>query len=138
MTAVTSDLLAATCSRLSQRAASGETEIKSLLPQGEEIRDEPAHSLFLLSAQLNKFRQLAARLGDALRDASNISAELHAAMSDVLSDCDSATAVITKQLTRLGGEISRDRINASALQQYRSFMLLTTQCFTLLTQLLSL
>ncbi|KAI8625558.1 ankyrin repeat-containing domain protein [Xylariaceae sp. FL1651] len=127
------------CSKLAERALSGVSEIENiLLERGSELQETSLQNIKSLLAKLQQANKDVAQFQDLLRNASStISPGLRAVMSAQLPECDTVTAIMIKQLMRLGRDTPWEKVNLGALRQYESFLGLTIEFLSFATQLLS-
>ncbi|KAI0150532.1 ankyrin repeat-containing domain protein [Xylariaceae sp. FL1272] len=110
-------ILGLLCSKLVDRASSGAIEVGSILHDRgleEELRE--------LSTKLHELELEAAQLKDALQSATVISAAVRSSVSAQLPECDTAAAIMIKQLMRVGNETPREQINVPTIAQYGLFL----------------
>ncbi|KAI1264604.1 ankyrin repeat-containing domain protein [Xylariaceae sp. FL1019] len=116
-------ILGLLCSKLVDRASSGAIEIGNILnDRGTELHTTGLQELSGLSTKLHELELEAAQLQDALHSATVISPAVRSSISAQLPECDTAAAIMIKQLMRIGSETPREQISVPTIAQYDFFL----------------
>ena len=129
--------LTSTCSSISHRALSTAVEIDELRKASPSSSDGPAlEALGFLGTRLQQFRQHTDILLECLTSASLISPGLQEVVTRALRQCDTALAVIEKQVKRLHPQ-SVERVDPNVFEVFQDLLVAYSRVFILVTQLLS-
>ncbi|OIW23838.1 hypothetical protein CONLIGDRAFT_111743 [Coniochaeta ligniaria NRRL 30616] len=129
--------LTSTCSSISHRALSTAVEIDELRKQSPSSDDAPVvKELLFLGTKLLQFRQHTDILQECLGTASLISPNLQEVVVRSLRQCDTASAVLEKQIKRLHPQ-TLDRVNPDTLSVFEDLLVAYSRVFIFATQLLS-
>lgn len=126
----------------SETALSGVDEINNillLLDREDDGEDTRLQRLRLLSTGLKKMAKNAESLRDhRLQNAlSVVSPQLQTVLSAQLPECDTAAAMLLKQLLRIGNDTPREAINVQTLLAYDAFVEATARFLVLVRQLMT-
>jgi hypothetical protein len=125
-----------TCGAVSHRALSTAVEIDEIAKHGPA--DHPRlQKLRFISTKLQQFRQHADQLQQCLLDSSVISDSLQGIILQSLKKCDAATAIMDKQVKRVG-PLAVARLNPDAMLRFGDLLVSYSRLFIFVTQLLSM
>ncbi len=128
--------LTATCGTLSHRALSITVELDDILEHGI-FAIHISQQLKSLSAKLVQFKNAVDQLRESLSGSPSFSDEFQHVLSESLSNCDGAVAVMSKQIKRIGPETPTEAINLGTSSQYEALLESYSNLFAFETQLLS-
>lgn len=123
------------CSTISHRAVSTATEIDQLRSQSP-LGDAGIDKLAFLATKLQQFRQHVDTLQQCLRDATVISDKLQVVVNGVVKQCDSASAVLQKQVMRVQPQ-NLSQLNEGVVETFQALLDSNSRVFILASQLLS-
>jgi hypothetical protein len=133
--------LTSTCSTISHRALSTAVEIdelqKAVSPSGGDASSSGLERLVFLGTKLLQFRQHTDILQECLSSAATISPRLQAIVVRSLRQCDSASAVLEKQVKRLHPQ-DLDGVRLETVAVFEDLFVRYSRLFIFATQLLSM
>jgi hypothetical protein len=130
--------LTSTCASISHRALSTAVEIDELQKAASPSTSDAAglEGLVFLGTKLLQFRQHMDILQECLTTASTISPKLQDVVVRALKQCDSASAVLEKQVKRLHPQ-SLGRVHFDTISVLEDLLVRYSRLFIFATQLLS-
>ena len=120
--------VAASCTTISNRALATASELDDILGLASP-RDSPTESLASVHALLHHISSQTKQLQEWLAESASISETLRTNLPRWLDTCDSALAVMDKQLRRLHSINPEVMIDSGVVRSYASYLDFQTQLF---------